>query len=126
MSKKYANVAQFLVVYIREAHPTENWPMRVSSEINFIDDPTTLGERRDVAETCVANLKIDIPTVLDGMNDATARDYKSHPDRLYIVGKDGKISFRGGPGPMGFRPQQLETALILELKKIGAQLPNDK
>mgnify|MGYP001402993569 CR=1 FL=1 len=123
MSKKYAGIAQFLVVYIREAHPTNDWPMRVSREIGFIDDPTNLTQRRDVAVSCVTDLKIDIPTVLDDMNDSIAQNYKSHPDRLYIVGKDGKIAFHGGPGPGGFRPKTLEIALIQELEKIGAKLP---
>jgi len=123
MSKKYADHAQFILVYIREAHPTEHWPMRVSKEINFIDAPTTLGERRDIAATCVANLNIDIPTVLDDMNDTIVQQYLSHPDRLYVIGKDGIVTFRGGPGPMGFKPDQMETALLKEFTKIGVQLP---
>lgn len=126
MSKKYADVAQFLVVYIREAHPTEDWAIRVSKDIESIDDPTTLLERRDVAISCVTDLKIDIPTVLDDMNDSIAQNYKSHPDRLYIIGKDGKIAFHGGPGPMGFKPNTMETALIQELKKNGAKIPATK
>ena len=35
--------------------------------------------------------------------------------------KDGNVAFTGGPGPMGFKPDQLETALVEELKKIGAR-----
>ena len=115
-------MAQFLLVYIREAHPTENWPLQVSAAIGTIDDPTTLLERREVAESCVTDLDIDIPTIIDDMNDSIAKNYKSHPDRLYVVGKDGNISFRGGPGPGGFKPSQMETALVKELEKIGSDI----
>jgi hypothetical protein len=99
--------------------------MRVNATIKSIDDPTTLLERRDVAESCVSDLKIDIPTVVDDMEDSIAKHYKAHPDRLYIVGKDGKIAYRSGPGPMGFKPTLMETALIAELEKIGAKVPAD-
>lgn len=125
LSKKYGDAAQFLLVYIREAHPTEDWPMRVSSSIESINDPTSLLERQNVAESCVADLKIDIPTVIDNMDDSIAKDYKAHPDRLYVVGKDGNIKYRSGPGPMGFKPNLMEEALIAELNKIGAAVPGD-
>ena len=123
MSKKYADVAQFLLVYIREAHPTGDWPVRVSSTIGTIDDPTSMMERRAVAESCVTDLHVDIPTVIDNMQDSIAKDYKSHPDRLYVVGKDGKIAYRSGPGPRGFKPDLMEAALIEELNKIGVTAP---
>jgi hypothetical protein len=97
--------------------------MRVSSTIKSIDDPTTLLERQDVAESCVSDLKIEIPTVVDDMEDSIAKHYKAHPDRLYVVGKDGKIAYRSGPGPMGFKPTLMETALITELEKIGTDVP---
>ena len=49
------------------------------------------------------------------MENTAARAYKGHPDRLYLVGRDGKISFRGGPGPFEFKPVELEKAIEKEL-----------
>ncbi len=92
--------------------------MRVP-RVKYIKDPTTPFERFQVANTCVATLDISIPCLMDNMENTTAAAYKGWPDRLYVVGKDGKIAFRGGPGPFGFKPDELEGALRDELKKIG-------
>ncbi len=43
--------------------------------------------------------------------------YAGWPDRLYLVGRDGRITWKGLPGPGGFRPEELEQA-------IGRSLPN--
>jgi len=45
--------------------------------------------------------------------------YSAHPDRLYLVGKDGKIAYAGAPGPQGFNPDQLEEAIRAELSRIA-------
>ncbi len=120
MSKKYAGLAQFLIIYIKEAHPADDWPMRVNKRLKFIKDPTNQFERFQVATTCVSDLKISIPCLIDDMTNGTAAAYKGHPDRLYVVGKDGKIAFHGAPGAKGFKPASMEVALRLELVKIGA------
>lgn len=119
MSKKYEDVAQFLIVYIKEAHPAEDWPMRVNKRLRYIKDPTNIFERYQVANTCVADLKISIPCLIDDMLNTAAKAYKGHPDRLYVVGKDGKIAYHGGPGPMGFKPYDMEKALRAELERNG-------
>ena len=125
MSKKYEDVAQFLVVYIKEAHPSDDWAMRVNPRLKYIKDPTTIFERFQVASTCVTDLKISIPCLVDDMENTAARAYGGWPDRLYVVGKDGKIAYHGGPGPRGFKPRLMEMALIAELKEIGSY-PLDK
>ena len=119
MSNTYKDVAQFLVIYIKEAHPADDWPMRVSPRLKYIKDPTTIFERFQVASTCVADLKLSIPTLIDSMENAACAAYKGHPDRLYVVGKDGKIVYHGAPGPRGFRPRDMENALKFELAKNG-------
>ena len=120
MFHEYKDRVQFFVVYIKEAHPADNWPARVNPRIQYIKDPTTLFERFQVANTCVNDLKIDIPCLIDDMENATMDAYKGWPDRLYLVGKDGRIAFRGEPGPRGFRPPVLDEAIKAELKKLEA------
>lgn len=87
--------------------------------VKFIKDPTTSFERFQVANTCVTTLDISIPCLMDNMENTTAAVYKGWPDRLYVVGKDGKIAFRGGPGPRGFQPNEMEGPLREELKNLG-------
>lgn len=72
----------------------------------------TLDERSAVATTCVQALELSaIPTVVDGMDNAVATAYAAAPDRLYLVAKDGTIAYRGGRGPWGFLPDELEAAI---------------
>ena len=56
--------------------------------------------------------------VLDRIDDKVGAAYAGHPDRLYLVGLDGKIAYAGARGPMGFSPSELEMAIIAELSVI--------
>ncbi len=117
---KYEDIAQFFIIYIKEAHPSDDWPIPVSSRLKYIKDPANQFERFQVASTCVADLNLSIPCLIDDEENSTATAYKGHPDRLYVIGKDGKVAYRGGPGPQGFSPSAMEKALKFELVKIGA------
>lgn len=57
-----------------------------------------------------------MPAVVDGMDDAVNRAYQGHPDRLYLVGIDGKIQYAGERGPRGFDPDTWEQAIEQELR----------
>jgi hypothetical protein len=54
---------------------------------------------------------------LDRLDDQVNRDYAAWPDRLYLVGRDGRIVYAGGRGPRGFQPDELEQAILQELGK---------
>ncbi len=58
---------------------------------------------------------IPIPAIIDQLDDRVNKDYVAHPDRLYLVGKDGKIAYAGAKGPRGFKPDELEQAMMREL-----------
>ena len=78
--------------------------------------PTTLEERIEVANACSLRLDLSIPTLVDDMGNSTDLEYYALPDRLYLVGKDGRIAFRGAPGPFGFVAAELEEAIVGYLK----------
>lgn len=69
---------------------------------------TTLDARAETAELCTATLKLTLPTVVDREDNKVNRDYAGWPDRFVIVGKDGRVAYIGGPGPSGFRPNEVE------------------
>ncbi len=103
---------QFFVVYIREAHPSNVWQMSSNIRDNVIFvDPKTMEERTSVAESCVRKLGIKIPALIDGLGDGVEAAYTGWPDRLYLIGSDGKIEFKTTAGPFGFKPVGLEMAL---------------
>jgi hypothetical protein len=74
-------------------------------------DPTSDAERQSVATECALRLKIQMPVVVDPIDDEIARAYGALPDRLYLIDKGGKVAYQGGPGPFGFKPKELETAI---------------
>ncbi len=81
----------------------------------LFQDPTTDGARADVASACIRNLKIELPSLLDSIDNRTERAYTGWPDRLYVIGSDGRVKFKTQPGPFGFRTAPLEQALKKEL-----------
>ena len=82
--------------------------------------PVSLDERVHVAEACALHLDLEIPTVIDDMENSTDLAYSALPDRLYLIGVDGTIVYRSSPGPMGFKPDELEAAITAYLD--GASL----
>lgn len=45
------------------------------------------------------------------MNNSTDEAYNAHPDRYYLIGAEGKVFLKGGPGPFGFKMKKLEAAI---------------
>jgi hypothetical protein len=105
------------VIYIREAHPTDGAqvPQNQKDKI-LVKDPTTDAERAQVAEDFAKQFKLKLPILLDTIDDTMEKAYSSWPDRLYVI-KDGKIAYKGEPGPRGFKPQELPKVIDQLLKK---------
>ena len=76
-----------------------------------IAQPKTYGERQQVALTCSAGLNLTIPLLVDDINDTVASAFSAFPDRLYIIGKDGKVAYQGGRGPREFSVPEMTAAL---------------
>src|SRR6516165_7018383 len=77
--------------------------------------PLTLSGRNDLAEKCCAALHMTIPLVVDTLDDKVGHAYSGMPDRLYLIDRDGKIAYKGGRGPFGFKPGELEQAIVMNL-----------
>lgn len=120
--EQYHQQVQFLLIYLREAHPVDGWwlgggmmagmlELSGSKAATDIYDPKTIDERRAIAGRCQAELEYDIPTVVDEMDDAVSEAYAARPTRLYLIGADGRVVYAGGPGPKGFKPAELGAAI---------------
>ena len=84
-----------------------------------MQDPISLAERSKVASTCVEKLNMPMPAIVDKLDDKVNQAYKGWPDRLYLIGKDGRLTYSGGRGPFFFSPGEWEIAIEAELKKIA-------
>jgi hypothetical protein len=108
----YRDKAHIYVVYIREAHPVGG-PRRPPDEFK-ISDPKTLEERRRVAREFAEKVGLTIPILVDTMDDQVEQAYAGWPDRIYIIDQQGKIVFKGGPGPRGFPPAIQAAPAVLD------------
>ncbi len=116
--ERYSDEVQFLIIYIREAHPQDGWAMPTDYTPD-IDDPTTIEDRRTVAGECADAMAHGIKTYVDEMHDPVMTAYVAQPERLFLVGVDGRIAYQGGKGPFDFHPAELEQA-ILDVRATGA------
>jgi len=121
LHRRFGDPIEFFVVYIREAHPTDAWQVEANEREGVLfTQPTTIEERSEVASACSLRLELSIPTLVDDMGNSTDLKYYALPDRLYLVGKDGRIAFRGAPGPFGFVAAELEQAIVGHLNVSAA------
>ena len=111
---------EFIVVYVREAHPTDKWWLGRSRTQRLLHswwgnparldvaEPVTLEQRRKVAASCQANLFDGVvPLYVDTMTDEVSARYAGKPTRIYFIGDDGRVLYNPGIGPFGFSPEEL-------------------
>ena len=100
------------MVYIREAHASDVWqdPDNLEDHVVFAS-PRSFDDRRRMGEMCVVKLGIKFPAVIDTFDNQTERTYTGWPDRLYVIDRDGRVSYKSAPGPFGFRPEGVAQAL---------------
>ena len=108
MYEQYKDRLAFYVVYIAEAHASDMWQMasNVRDRVIFTN-PKTDAEREQVAGSCVRNLHIEMPALLDSVANVVEREYTGWPDRLYLVGKDGLVKYKSEAGTVWFHSGQV-------------------
>jgi hypothetical protein len=100
---QFKDKVQFFCVYIQEMHPEDGWQviMNVQESIVF-DQPTSDDERAEVAAVCMLKMDFKMPMLLDNMSNEVDLKYAALPERLYVLDKDGRITFKCGIGPYWF------------------------
>jgi hypothetical protein len=116
MRARYAGRADFYAIYIREAHPLDGWRMASNDRVGIkFKQPTSLSERTTVAARCCTSLKMTMPLLIDRLDNQVAEAYSGFPDRLYVIDRRGRVAYKGGRGPVGFEPRDMEEELVLTL-----------
>src|SRR5262249_36070559 len=102
--ERHKDKADFLMVYVREAHPTDGWKMESNTRQGVaIKQPTTFDERSEAAGQFCTKLKPSMPVVVDELNDPAGNAYSGMPARLYVIDPQGKVAYKSGRGPFGFK-----------------------
>ena len=125
--RKYSDRVEFLAIYVREAHPIDGWRMESNDRVGVaVLQPKTNSERTEAAAQCHGLLEMNMPVLVDGIDDRVGRAYSGMPDRLYVIDRDGKVAYKGGRGPFWFNPSEMEQSLIMTLlDEKGSAEPGD-
>jgi type I thyroxine 5'-deiodinase len=112
MHEDYGDRVAFKTIYIREAHPVDEWQMDSNVEENVCyRQPRSLEERVAIANDFVKRFDYPLPLIVDTMDDRTEKLYAGWPERFYIIDSRGIIVYKGKPGPFGFHPEEVEAWL---------------
>src|SRR5512143_1008738 len=124
MHRRWGDRATFLTVYIKEAHPEDEWQMDSNEKENVCyPQPKTLRERVAIANDFVKRFHYDVPILVDDMENSANDVYAGWPERFYVVDESGKIVFKGKPGPFGFHPEEVESWLNARFPASGQMSP---
>jgi hypothetical protein len=112
MYHKYGDRVRFLTLYIKEAHPIDEWQMdsNVKEDVCY-PQPTTTAKRVAIANDFVKRFHYDIPLIVDPIENPANAAYAGWPERFYILDEQGVIVYKGKPGPFGYHPEEVETWL---------------
>jgi Iodothyronine deiodinase len=115
---RYKDRATFVMVYVRDAHPTDGWRMESNDRLGAITaQPKTYDERVAVAQKCGRVLSLGFPMLVDTIDDAVGARYSGMPGRLYVIDRQGKVAYKSGRGPYLFKPAEMEHSLVLLLQE---------
>jgi hypothetical protein len=99
-------------VYLKEIHPTDGWQVKENEQDAVLfRQHQSMDERARVGAACMLKMALEMPAAVDEMDDAVGLAYGAMPERLFLVGTDGKVAYKGGMGPMFFRPDEWQAAI---------------
>jgi hypothetical protein len=123
LRRRYGASVEFLAVYVREAHPIDGWRMASNDKAGIsVPQPRERAERVALAAKCCSSLEMTIPLLVDEPDDRVGHAYSGMPDRLYLIDREGRVAYKGGRGPFGFLPGEIEQALIMLLLDEGKRV----
>lgn len=116
--RTYKDEVEFLAIYIREAHPDDGWRVEDNLKADIrIKEPVTDDERAEVAEICQIGMDLQMPMLIDSIDNDVEEKYIAIPMRLFLIARDGKIAYTGNEGPRGWDADSWEEAIKAQLGK---------
>jgi len=103
VASEFKNSADFLTVYIVEAHPIDGW--QIYRDI-LKKQPKTLEERMALGAEFVQTFNYKAKVVVDSMQNTAVLRYSAFPERLYII-ENSKIIYKGGIGPFDYNVEDV-------------------
>jgi len=125
MHERWGEKATFLTVYIKEAHPEDEWQMDSNEKEGVCyPQPRTLAQRVAIANDFAKRFGYRVPLAVDRIDNGANALYAAWPERFYIVDEKGVVVYKGKPGPFGYHPEEVETWLAHRFpERAAARLP---
>ena len=124
MAQLYTSRARFLTIYIKEAHPEDEWQMDSNEKESVCyPQPRTLAQRVAIANDFARRFHYDVPLAVDPIDNRANALYAGWPERFYIVDERGVIVYKGKPGPFGYHPEEVEAWLASRFPTQTAATP---
>jgi tetratricopeptide (TPR) repeat protein len=110
--ERYHDRAEFLLVYIREAHGAGSWQSTINQREGMdLADAATFEQKRGYAASCLRKLKIPYTAAVDPLDNGTEKAYVAWPSRVYLVDKQGHVAFNSLLDELNFDASSLDAAL---------------
>jgi len=98
--KELKGMANFLCVYIAEAHAQDEWPISScrfnNGTVVSYNQHKTVEERIAAASDFVAKFDFELPVVVDDISNPFERGYAPWPIRFFVLQK-GKVEYIAEP-----------------------------
>jgi len=94
VTQKYKSSADFLAVYITEAHARDEWP--AGSKLSTCSQPTTREERLALANQLVESKQMSMPMLVDDIDNRFEQVFAAWPVRFYVL-QNGIVAFKAQP-----------------------------
>jgi hypothetical protein len=94
---QYSSRASFVAVYVAEAHAADEWP--VGKKLSCHDQPKNLSRRCELARKFAEKTGLQIPLVVDSMDDGFVTHWGAWPFRFYGI-LNGKLSLKPQPSTL--------------------------
>ena len=103
----FSDVADFLTIYIEEAHPREGW---------VLEDNIDLAKHKSLNDRLAAGKMLMqynsvSQIVVDNMNGDANSIYGGRPERLVII-YENRIAYEGKRGPQGYSLNKVKDWLV--------------
>ncbi len=110
---EYGDDVHWLMIYTAEAHPMDG---RVGIEIA---QHTSFEKRLECAKLCKEKLDLKLHVLVDDFDDKVTKAYGGHPNRGYVVDREGKIVSKQAK----IQPRATRKALDTILHRTDSETP---
>ena len=95
LRRDFGNAVHWVMIYTREAHPTDGWVARGNTGPGIeIPQHTSFDKRLECAALCKQKLELNLLVLVDTIDDKATNAYAGAPNRGFVIDAEGKIVSR--------------------------------